>query len=168
VVDASAVCCIVAAAVSCVNPSLPRQRAPLSRPALPPRTLQRSPSSPPTHRGDGPHHGCCRRAKADGVSTVRHPLVGDVATFSFTPAARPGDGRLPRHPSSGPAGVCAAVAALVDPSVLVMSGPVSRPHEGHYVMLVILEPDMYIRYIRERSSTSTSRNCFMSFRTITI
>ena len=25
-------------------------------------------------------------------------------------------------------------------SVLVMSGPVSRPHEGHYVMLAILEP----------------------------
>ena len=24
--------------------------------------------------------------------------------------------------------------------VLVMSGPVSRPHEGHYVMLAILEP----------------------------
>ena len=72
VVDASAVCCTVAAAVSCVNPSLPRRKAPLSRPALPPRTLQRSPSSPPTHRGDGPHHGCCRRAKADGVSTVRY------------------------------------------------------------------------------------------------
>ena len=52
--------------------------------------------------------------------------------------------------------------------VLVMSGPVSRPHEGHYVMLAILERDIYIRYIRERSSTSTSRNCFMSFRTITI
>ena len=52
--------------------------------------------------------------------------------------------------------------------VLVMSGPVSRPHEGHCVMLAILEPDMCFRYIRERSSTSTSRNCFMSFRTITI
>ena len=53
-------------------------------------------------------------------------------------------------------------------SVLVMSGLVSRPHEGHCVMLAILEPDMYIRYIRERSYTSTSRNCVMSFRTITI
>ena len=53
-------------------------------------------------------------------------------------------------------------------SVLVIGGPVSRPHEGHYVMLAILEPDMCVRYIRERSSTSTSRNCFMSFRTITI
>ena len=102
VVDASAVCCTVAAAVSCVNPSLPRRRAPLSRRALPARSLQRSPSSPPTHRGDGPHHGSCCRVKADGVSSVPHPLVGDVATFSFAPAARPCDGRLPRHPSSGP------------------------------------------------------------------
>ena len=34
-------------------------------------------------------------------------------------------------------------------SVLVMSGPVSRPHEGHYDMSAILEPDMCIRYIRE-------------------
>jgi hypothetical protein len=134
VVDASAVCCTVAAAVSCVNPSLPRRKAPLSRPALPPRTLQRSPSSPPMCRGDGPHHGCCRRAKADGVSPVRHPLVRDVATFSFAPAARPGDGRLPRHPSRGPAGVCAAVATLVDPSF--HQPPLLRPASHPPVNLV--------------------------------
>ena len=36
-------------------------------------------------------------------------------------------------------------------NVLVMSGPVSRPYEGYYVMLAILEPVMCIRYTRERS-----------------
>ena len=35
--------------------------------------------------------------------------------------------------------------------ILVMSGPVSRPYEGHYVMVAVLEPVMYIRYIREQS-----------------
>ena len=35
--------------------------------------------------------------------------------------------------------------------VVVMSGPVNRPYEGHYVMVAILEPAMNIRYIRERS-----------------
>ena len=36
-------------------------------------------------------------------------------------------------------------------SILVLSEPGSRPYEGHYIILAILEPVMYSRYIRDQS-----------------